>query len=74
MDNILPALPAGAGVAVIRLRSLGDTLLMTPALRALKAWRPDLRLAVAVEPRFARVLAGNTDIAMVIEVPAGATG
>ncbi len=74
MDEMLPALPPGAGVAALRLRSLGDTLLLTPALRALKAWRPDLRLAVAVEPRFAAVLAGNPDIDQVIEVPAGAAG
>jgi len=74
MDELLPALPPGAAVAVLRLRSLGDTLLLTPALCALKAWRPDLRLAVAVEPRFAGVLAGNPDIDQVIEVPAGAAG
>jgi len=74
MDDLLPALPPGAAVAALRLRSLGDTLLLTPALRALKAWRPDLRLAVAVEPRFAAVLAGNPDLDQVIEIPAGAAG
>lgn len=72
--ELLPGLPAGAGVAAIRLRSLGDTLLMTPALAALKAWRPDLRLAVLVEPRFAPVLRGNPDLDNVIEVPDGWAG
>lgn len=70
----VPALPPEAGIAVIRLRSLGDTLLTTPALHALKVWRPDLRIAVAVEPRYSGVLAGNPDIAEIIEVPAGAAG
>lgn len=72
--DLLPGLPRGAGVALIRLRSLGDTLLMTPAAAALKAWRPDLRLAALVEPRFAGVLAGNPDFEQIIPVPAGAMG
>ncbi len=74
MDNVLPTLPAGAGVAAIRLRSLGDTLLMTPGLHALKGWRPDLRLAAVVEPGFAALLEGNPDFEAVIQAPAGAAG
>lgn len=71
LADALPGLPPGAGVALVRLRSLGDTLLLTPAAAALKAWRPDLRLAVVVEPRFAGVLAGNPDIESIISVPSG---
>lgn len=74
MNEVLPALPAGAGIALVRLRSLGDTLLMTPALRLLKAWRPDLRVAVALEPRFAGALTGNPDVDSLIEVPTGLAG
>ncbi|MGH9467031.1 MAG: glycosyltransferase family 9 protein [Terriglobales bacterium] len=74
MDEILPALPGGAAVAFIRLRSLGDTLLMTPAAAALKAWRPGLRTAVLIEPRFADVVRHNPDFDQVIEVPAGLAG
>ncbi|MGN6593295.1 MAG: glycosyltransferase family 9 protein [Terriglobales bacterium] len=74
MTEILPSLPPGAAVALLRLRSLGDTLLLTPALAALHQWRPDLRLVVLVEPRFAPVLAGNPDLAQVIEVPRHAPG
>lgn len=74
MNGILPGLPRGAWVAVIRLRSLGDTLLITPALHQLKAWRPDLRLAVLVEPRFADVLAGSPDVEAVVPVPAAPAG
>src|SRR3989338_456645 len=71
----LPELPPYARVLVIRLRSLGDALLVTPALRALKRWRPDLRLSVLLYARFASILAGNPDLEEVIELaPAGPGG
>jgi ADP-heptose:LPS heptosyltransferase len=41
------------------LRSLGDCVLTTPALEILRRARPDLRIAVAVEPRFSAVFDGN---------------
>jgi ADP-heptose:LPS heptosyltransferase len=47
---------------VIRLRSLGDCVLTTPALDILKRARPDVRLAVVVEDRFRAVFEGNPDI------------
>lgn len=56
---MLDRLEAGSRVAVIRLRSLGDCVLTTPALELLRAHRPDLRIGVAVEPRFASVFAGH---------------
>lgn len=59
---VLERLPKGARVAVIRLRSLGDTVLTTPALALLRRHRPDLRIAVALEPRFQALLEGNTDV------------
>lgn len=62
-SNLLAQLPAGARLLVLRLRSLGDTLLTTPALRALKAWRPDLEVSALVDPRSADLLAGNPDVA-----------
>ncbi|MBK9170477.1 MAG: glycosyltransferase family 9 protein [Bryobacterales bacterium] len=63
---MLDTLPAGAGVLVVRLRSLGDCVLTTPALAILKAYRPDIRLGVLVEPRFAEVFAGSPDITAVL--------
>jgi len=60
--NTLSQLPTGARVLVIRLRSLGDCVLTTPALDLLKRHRPDLRVGVAVEPRFAPVFEGNPDV------------
>lgn len=43
-------------VLLIRLRSIGDTVLMTPCLAALKAWRPDVKLAVVSEALAAPLL------------------
>lgn len=71
----LPTLPAGARILIVRLRSLGDAVLTTPALRALKQWRPDLRLSILLYPRFAPVLAGNPNLEQVLELdPSGAGG
>lgn len=67
---ILPGLTAGSRILILRLRSLGDALLATPALAAVKQWRPDLRLSVLLYRRFAPILAGNTDLDEVIELDA----
>ncbi len=53
--DILDRLAPGSRVAVIRLRSLGDCVLSTPALQLLRNHRPDLKVAVAVEDRFAAI-------------------
>lgn len=55
-------LPIGCRVAVVRLRSLGDCVLTTPALDILKRARPDVRIAVVVEDRFRAVYERNPDI------------
>jgi heptosyltransferase III len=62
VERILASLPPDGRVAVVRLRSLGDCVLTTPALDILKRFRPDLRIAVVVEDRFRAVFAGNPDI------------
>ncbi|HWX40210.1 MAG TPA: hypothetical protein VN345_03590, partial [Blastocatellia bacterium] len=41
---------------LIRLRSIGDTVLMTPCLDAIKAWRPDIEISVLSEPYSAPLL------------------
>jgi heptosyltransferase III len=66
MDSVLQRLPQGARVAIIRLRSMGDCILTTPALAILKQSRPDLKLAIVVEDRFAPLLAGNSDVDAVL--------
>ena len=60
MENALQRLPTGARLAIIRLRSLGDCLLTTPALEILRHSRPDLKIAVVVEDQFAPLFEGNT--------------
>jgi lipopolysaccharide heptosyltransferase III len=60
--NLLDRLPSGSRIAVIRLRSLGDCVLSTPALSLLKMHRPDLKISVVVEPRFAEIFADNPDV------------
>ncbi|MBI5083838.1 MAG: glycosyltransferase family 9 protein [Acidobacteria bacterium] len=59
----LEQLSRGARVLVVRLRSLGDCVLTTPALHLLKQHRPDLEIGVVVEDRFSQVYEGNPDIA-----------
>src|SRR5215467_13298387 len=62
MATVLERVPHGGRVLVIRLRSLGDCVLSTPALALLKQSRPDLRLAVVVEDKFRAIFGGNPDI------------
>ena len=66
MSNLLERLPSGSRIAVIRLRSLGDCVLTTPALALLKTHRPDLRIGVVVEDRFSAVFEGNPDVSDIL--------
>ena len=70
--GILPGLPPGSSVLILRLRSLGDVVMLTPALAALHQFRPDLRITVAVEPPFAAVLEGNPAISDILLVQGSA--
>ena len=51
---------------MVRLRSIGDVVLTIPALAALHAWRPDLRIRVLVEPLYVPLLEGNPAVAEVM--------
>jgi ADP-heptose:LPS heptosyltransferase len=53
--DTIDRLPHASRVAVIRLRSLGDCILCTPALELLRRYRPDLQIAVVAEDRFAEI-------------------
>src|SRR3990172_8146346 len=64
--ELLARLPSGASVLVVRLRSMGDTILLTPALRLLHDWRPDLRVSVLVEPPWNELLEGNPAVHSVL--------
>lgn len=72
METVLDRLPRGSRVALVRLRSLGDCVLTTPALQILKEARPDLEVAVVVEERFAAVFAGNPGVDCILPPEAGA--
>lgn len=67
MAPALDSLSPGARVLLLRLRSLGDCVLTTPALELLHSFRPDLEVAVAVEPRFAAVFEHNPAVASILE-------
>lgn len=64
--SLLQDLPGRSKLLIIRLRSLGDLVLETPAIAAIHTWRPDLRIHVLAEPRFAAVFDGNPCVSNVI--------
>lgn len=66
MQTVLERLPDRARVAIVRLRSLGDCVLTTPAVDILKWSRPDLRIAVVVENRFSAVFEGNDSVSALL--------
>src|SRR3954471_13126847 len=66
--DLLHRLPDGARLLLIRLRSMGDCLLLTSAVRALKSEFPSIRVSVLVEERFADVYDGNPDFEEIIRV------
>src|SRR5262249_10619920 len=66
MATVLDRIPDGSRVAVVRIRSLGDCVLTTPALAILKGSRPDLRIGIVVEDRFAGIFTGNPDVEAIL--------
>jgi ADP-heptose:LPS heptosyltransferase len=72
MANVLDSIGQGAHVLIVRLRSLGDCVLTTPAIEILKTYRPDVRISVVVEDRFAAVFEDNPDITSIL--PPGIKG
>nr|MCU0227867.1 lipopolysaccharide heptosyltransferase family protein [Bryobacterales bacterium] len=60
---LLDTLAPGSRIALVRLRSMGDCVLTTPAIRLLKEARPDLQIGVVVDARFRDVYTDNPDIA-----------
>ena len=58
-----------SAILVVCLRYLGDTLLLRPALRALRAKFPDARLNAVVTSGTAAALDDCADVSRVIEWP-----
>ena len=65
-SSLLPSLPPGARVLVIRLRSIGDVVLTLPALSALHAWRPDVRISLLLDPSCVPLVEGNPSVSEVL--------
>lgn len=57
-------------ILLIRLRLIGDVVLTTPAIRALRRALPEAHLAYLVEPRAAAVVRGSPHLDDVIVAPA----
>ncbi|MET0645830.1 MAG: glycosyltransferase family 9 protein [Pyrinomonadaceae bacterium] len=55
-------------VLVVRLRSIGDTVLATPSLHALRRFVPEARVDVLLEDWVAPLLEGSTDVDRVLTV------
>lgn len=64
--DIIEQLPKQSRAAIIRLRSLGDCVLLTPTIEILHHARPDIEIGVVVEDRFADVFRGNPAVAQVL--------
>ena len=58
-------------VLVVRLRSIGDTVLATPSLRALRRFLPDARIDILLEDWVAPLLEGSEDVDRVVTVARG---
>ena len=58
-------------VLVIKLRYIGDVLLATPMVRAIKAARPDVRVTMMVNRGTEDVLSGNPDLDEVVALDKG---
>jgi ADP-heptose:LPS heptosyltransferase len=65
---LLATLSPGARILILRLRSIGDIILLTPALRLLKEWRADLNVTVLIEDRFRGLLENNPYVDAILEV------
>jgi heptosyltransferase-3 len=72
VESVLECLPRGSRVAILRLRSLGDCVLTTPALDILKRCRVDLRVAVVVEDLFRAIFEDNPDVDEILRPELGA--
>ncbi len=73
-DTILSWLGPEPSIVLVRLRSLGDTVLSTPAFALLRRSLPGARIHVVMDNRFAEVLADQPDIDGVLQASGGFPG
>jgi heptosyltransferase-3 len=72
VGSVLDSVPRNGRVAIVRLRSLGDCVLTTPAVELLKRYRPDLAIAVVLEERFHAVLDDHPNVDCILAPGVGA--
>jgi heptosyltransferase-3 len=72
-SRAMPIDPMPRRILVIQLRYLGDVLLTTPALRALRRAYPSAQIDFLVDRGSRAVLIGNPDLDTIIERPSRAT-
>ncbi len=65
--RVLDRVSQGGHVAIVRLRSMGDCVLTTPALEILKNARPDLEIGIVVEARFRAIFENNPAVAGILD-------
>ena len=58
-------------ILIIKLRYIGDVLLATPTVRAIKAARPDVRVTMMVNRGTEDVLSGNQDVDEIVVLDKG---
>ena len=58
-------------ILIIKLRYIGDVLLATPTVRAIKAARPDVRITMMVNRGTEDVLSGNPNLDEIIVLDKG---
>jgi predicted lipopolysaccharide heptosyltransferase III len=61
-ERLRTILESAPRLLLIRLRSLGDSILTLPLLTALHRWRPDLLTDILIEDPFAAVFSGHPDV------------
>ncbi len=66
-----PKLPDAPNVLVIETGLVGELLVVTPALRALRKAFPDARVTVLVSPGSAPLLVGNPSVNRLLPIPKG---
>src|SRR5687768_10839597 len=70
MNNSAPLLTRAARrVLLVRLRSIGDTVLMTPCLAALKSWHAELEIDVLIESLSAPILESHPQVNRLFILP-----
>jgi len=56
-------------IIALLFRRVGDSLMATPALRNVRAWRPQARIVVLAESSVRRVFEGNPAVSEIFDIP-----